>query len=113
MNALVIEPMRKPYAKEIDGELESMQNIVGGLIQAIYPFEDGTVALICNEEGKLLGLPLNRALRDENGDIYDIIAGTFLICSAPPDSENFAGLSEEQMQKYKSKFEHIEIYFGR
>ena len=113
MNALVIEPMRKPYTKEIDGELESMQNIVGGLIQAIYPFEDETVALICNEEGKLLGLPLNRALRDENGDIYDIIAGTFLICSAPPDSENFAGLSEEQMQKYKSKFEHIEIYLGR
>ena len=113
MKVLVIEPMRKPYAMEIDGDLESMQNVVGGLIQAIYPFEDETVALICNEEGKLLGLPLNRALRDENGEIYDIIAGTFLICSAPLDSENFAGLSEEQIQKYKRKFEHIEIYLRR
>lgn len=25
---------------------------------------------VCNEEGKLEGLPLNRALRDEDGDIY-------------------------------------------
>ena len=113
MNVLVIEPMRKPYAKEIDGDLESMQNVVGGLIQAIYPFEDETIALICNEEGKLIGLPFNRALRDENGILYDIIAGTFLICSAPSDSENFESLSDEQMQKYKSKFEQIEIYLRR
>jgi len=113
MNVLVIEPMRKPYAKEIDGDLESMQTVVGGLIQATYPFEDETVALICNEEGKLIGLPFNRALRDENGILYDIIAGTFLICSAPSDSENLAGLSEEQIQKYKSKFEQIEIYLRR
>ena len=113
MNVLVIEPMRKPYAKEIDGKLESMQKIVGGLIQAIYPFEDETVALVCNEEGKLLGRPLNRALRDKNGMIYDIIASTFLICSAPPDSENFESLSDEQMRKYMRKFEHIEIYLRR
>ena len=113
MNVLVIEPYKEPYEKEINGKLKTLQGFVGGLIQVLYPFEDEHIALICNDEGKLLGLPLNRALRDENGDIYDIIAGTFLICSAPPDSENFAGLSEEQMQKYKSKFEHIEIYLGR
>ena len=113
MKVLVIEPMKEPYVKEMDGKLKTLQGFVGGLIQVLYPFEDEHIALICNDEGKLLGLPLNRALRDENGDIYDIIAGTFLICSAPPDSENFAGLSEEQMQKYKSKFEHIEIYLGR
>ena len=113
MNVLVIEPYKEPYEKEINGKLKTLQGFVGGLIQVLYPFEDEHIALICNDEGKLLGLPLTRALRDENGDIYDIIAGTFLICSAPPDSENFAGLSEEQMQKYKKKFEHIEIYFGR
>ena len=113
MNVLVIEPYKEPYEKEINGKLKTLQGFVGGLIQVLYPFEDEHIGLICNDEGKLLGLPLNRALRDENGDIYDIIAGTFLICSAPPDSENFAGLSEEQMQKYKSKFEHIEIYLGR
>ena len=112
LKVLMVEPQKEPCAVEIPAGLKGLQMAVGGFIEAVYPYEE-PVALICNEEGKLLGLPLNRALRDENGDIYDIIAGTFLICSAPPDSENFAGLSEEQMQKYKSKFEHIEIYLGR
>ena len=85
MNVLVIEPMKEPYVKEMDGKLKTLQGFVGGLIQAIYPFEDETVALICNEEGKLLGLPLNRALRNKRGEIYDIVSGTFLLCSAPPD----------------------------
>ena len=44
----------------------------------IYPYED-PIALVCNEEGKLEGLPLNRALRDEDGDIYDVVAGTFMV----------------------------------
>lgn len=39
-----------------------MQEIVGGTIQVLYPFAE-PVALVCNDEGKLLGLPLNRALR--------------------------------------------------
>ncbi len=113
MNVLVIEPLKEPYEATIDGKLETLQELVGGLIEAIYPFEDDHVALICNEEGKLLGLPLNRALRDERGEIYDIVSGTFLICSAPPESESFESLSDEQIQKYKRKFEHIEIYLRR
>ena len=113
MNVLVIEPMKEPYVKEMDGKLKTLQGFVGGLIQAIYPFEDETVALICNEEGKLLGLPLNRALRNKRGEIYDIVSGTFLICSAPPDSESFEGLSDEQIRKYMKEFGHIEIYLRR
>ena len=90
---------RKFYATEIDGSLESMQGIVGGLIQVIYPFDD-PVAIVCNDEGKLMGLPLNRPLTDCNGDIYDIIAGTFFLCSAPTDSDSFGSLTEEQISKY-------------
>lgn len=52
--------------------------MVGGCIEAVYPFDD-PVAIVCNEEAKLEGLPLNRALRDEDGDIYDIVAGTFMV----------------------------------
>ena len=58
--------------KEIDSDLKSLQHEVGGYIEAIYPYED-PVALVCNEEGKLEGLPLNRALRDEDGDIYGFL----------------------------------------
>lgn len=74
MNVLMIEPGALPRQTEIQDSLAAMQQAVGGPIQAIYPFPE-PVALICHEEGKLIGLPLNRALRDEEDEIYDIIAG--------------------------------------
>jgi len=80
-----------------------MQQIVGGTIQAVYPFEE-PVALICNDEGKLLNLPLNRALRDSNGAIYDIVAGTFFLCTAPVDSDRFESLTDEQAQTCLERF---------
>ena len=67
MTILVVEPMKPPTVQEIDGSLESMQRIVGGDIEAVYPFDD-PVAIVCNEEGKMLGLPMNRALTDESRD---------------------------------------------
>ena len=76
MKILLVRSGRKPEAKEIDGSLKTMQHLVGGTIQALYPFE-AEVALVCNDEGRLLALPLNRALRDENGSVYDIICGDF------------------------------------
>lgn len=59
MKVLVVEPMKKPYTKEIDGSLKSMQELVGGTIEVVYPFDD-PVALICNDEGKLMGARLLR-----------------------------------------------------
>ena len=52
MNILLIAPGEPPKRAVIDGSLKSMQDIVGGLIQAIYPWDE-PVALICDEEGKL------------------------------------------------------------
>ena len=69
---LIVEPGKEPYVKEIASGLESLQHEVGGYIEAIYPYED-PVALVCNEEGKLEGLPLNRALRDKDSDIYSFL----------------------------------------
>ena len=78
MKILMVQPGKIPHETDIEPGLESLQAAVDGPIQAVYPYED-PVALICNEEGKFLGLPLNRALRDDTGEIYDIIAGNFLI----------------------------------
>ena len=64
--------------KEIDPGLHALQAEVGGDIAASYPFDD-PVGLVLNDEGKLIGLDLNRSLRDEHGEIYDIVAGTFLV----------------------------------
>lgn len=111
MQVLIVEPEKKPYAKDIDGKLETMQEIVGGLIQVLYPFED-RVALVCNDEGKLLGPPLNRALRNENGQPYDIISGTFFLCAAPADSDDFQSLTEEQVAKYEALYRTPEIFIN-
>ena len=109
MRILLVEPGRVPRPAEVGDSLEAMQTVVGGSIQAVYPFEE-PVALVCNEEGKCLGLPLNRALRLDNGEIYDVIAGTFFLCAAPPDSDRFASLTEEQITRYTERFRAIELF---
>ena len=109
MRVIVVEPKKKPMVQDIGSDLESMQKIVGGSIEAIYPFEE-PVALICNEEGKLLNLPLNRALRDDAGEVYDIISGTFFLCAAPTDSDHFAGLTDQQVKTYMERFAMPEMF---
>ena len=111
MKILVVEPGKHPYAQEIKGDLASMQAVVGGLIQAVYPFQE-QVALICNEEGKLLSLPPNRVLRDDKGLVYDVICGNFFLCACPADSESFEGLSAEQLERYAQYFYPIEFFIG-
>ena len=111
MQVIVVEPKKKPTAQDIGSDLESMQKIVGGSIEAIYPFEE-PVALICNEEGKLLNLPLNRALRDDEGNVYDIISGTFFVCAVPPDSDHFTGLTDQEIKTYMERFAMPEMFLN-
>ena len=111
MQVVVVEPEKKPIVQDIDAGLESMQKIVGGPIEAVYPFDE-PVVLICNEEGKLLNLPLNRALRDDEGTVYDIISGTFFLCAAPLDSDRFAGLTDQQIKTYMERFSMPEMFLN-
>ena len=65
----------------------------------------GSTHNVCNDEGKLLGLPLNRALIDEvSGQIWDVVAGTFFLCGIPSDSDSFVSLTDEQMENYQKRF---------
>ena len=107
INVLICEPLTAPYMKEIDSSLDSLQATVGGLIQAIYPFED-QVALVCNEEGKINGMTLNRAVYGDEGQMLDIIAGTFFICGLTEDS--FGSLTPELAEKYSNLFHCPEIF---
>ena len=107
ITVLMVEPEKKPYVKEIDPGLSSLQQEVGGYIQAVYPYEE-PVAIICDEEAKLKGSDLNRVLRDEDGKIYDVIAGTFLIVGL--GEEDFASLKPEHMKQFKEKFDTPEMF---
>lgn len=112
MKILIVEPGKEPRKADITPCLSSMQKIVGGLIQAVYPFEE-EVALICNEEGKLMGLPPNRYLRTpDTHEIYDLVVGTFFLCAAPSGSERFKSLTEKQIQHYSELFNAPEYVPG-
>ena len=107
MNVLMVEPGKAPYETQIGSDLQSMQALVGGYIQAVYPYEE-PVALICNEDGKLDGLPLNRALRDSDGDIYDIVAGNFFIVGL--GQNDFTDLPHELAEQFAERFRQPELF---
>ena len=105
MTVIAVEPGKKPYVQEIQSGLESLQREVGGDIQAISPYTDA-VSIICAEEGKLMGMPFNRALRDGDGHIYDALVGKFLIVGL--GEENFTSIPEKLIPKYSQVFEKPE-----
>ena len=107
MTVLVVEPMKAPYVKHIPNELEDLQQAVGGDIEMTYPFDD-KVGILLNGNGKFEGLPLNRALYDDHGQVYDAIAGTFLVVGLTED--DFTSLTPEQIEKFKEKYQSPEIF---
>lgn len=108
ITVIVVEPSKKPYVKEIENTLKSLQHEVDGYIQAVYPWENDLVGLIADKEAKLTGKQLNRALQDETGNIYDIVAGTFLIVGLSED--DFCSLNNEQIEKFSRLFQTPELF---
>ena len=108
MKVLMIEPGKAPYEAELDGSLESMQEAVGGGIEGYYPYAE-PVAIVCNDEGKINGLPLNRAIYNQDGEMIEIMAGTFFIAGL--GEESFADLPDYFMEQYKEQFRYPEKFY--
>ena len=87
--------------------LDGLTAAVDGPIAATYPFAD-QVALICNDEGRNMGLELNRALYDGRGQVYDVVPGTFVIVGLGDGC--FTSLPEDMIEKYAQRFQTIEVY---
>ena len=102
MKILIVEPLRRPRRAEIPHALGAMQQIVGGYIEVISPFDD-PVALVCDEDSKLKGYDLNRLI---NGT--DIIVGTFFICGRSED--DLTDLSDELADKYEKLLYYPQIF---
>ena len=107
MTVLLVEPEKYPRPVEIGTDLEDLQKAVGGYIEVTYPFDE-QVGLVMNEEGKLEGLPLNRAIRDDDGQICDVVAGSFLVVGLT--EESFGSLTPDQMQKFEQQFHQPEVF---
>lgn len=109
MKVVVVDPGEEARIVEIANTLEDMQETVGGYIETYEPFDDDAV-IVCNEEGKINGMPMNRVLRDVRGNARDILCGTFFICYAPFESESFESLPDELCEKYKEMFKTPEMF---
>ena len=94
IRVLKVEPGRAPEEITMPNTLETFQTAVGGDIEAVG-LDSGAV-LICNEEGKLMGLPANRQVGG------DTIAGTFLIAGSA--GGEFCSLSDEDTARYAREF---------
>lgn len=102
MKILIVEPRKRPRRADIPHALEELQRVVGGYIQAIYPFDD-PVAIVCDEEGAIKGYELNRYVPG-----VDIISGTFFICGL--GAEDFTDLPDDLADKYEKMFLHPEAF---
>jgi hypothetical protein len=100
---LKIEPQKLPFEKKINNDLEGIQGEVEGLFECIYL--DDNCILVCNEEGKLNGMELNRRVGN------DIIAGPFFITGDNCDGE-FISLTDEQIEQYTNEFSKIQEFTG-
>ena len=107
MTVVACYPGKAAQVMKITGGLEGMQLFVGGYIEAVYPFSD-PVAIVCNEEGKMNGMELNRALYTEDGTMYDIVAGPMFVCGL--GEEDFASLQGELLEKYLEKYKQPETF---
>lgn len=107
LTVVKVEPQKPPEVVMLGSSLEDLQAAVGGRIEVVYPYED-MVGLLMNEEGKLLNMQLNRSLKDEYGQIYDIIAGTFYVVGLGED--DFCSLTDQQIETYLSKYDQPYLY---
>lgn len=96
MKILIVEPGKHPRIAEISGSLRSLQEAVGGYIQAIYPFDD-PIALVCDEEGLFKETKWNRHISKDCA-----IKGTFFLCGL--GEEDFTDIPEELIDKYSKRF---------
>ena len=103
IKGLLVKPYELPEEIEIENTLEAKQHLVGGYIECVYPNNDDSVVFICNEEGKINRMKLNRDIG------YDIIAGPFIILGDDYENGDFKSLTEDQIMKYKMRFDENSI----
>ena len=105
IKVLKVEPKKLPEVCELVNELDALQKAVSigadyqGLIEILYINE--RICILCNEEGKLIGLEPNRRIRN------DILCGVFYV-TGQDEEGNLTSLSDDEIETFKSVFGVIE-----
>ena len=109
ITGLFIEPNQSFRNIRIENDLSAYQKAVDGYIECIDLSNGATI--ICNEEGKINALPLNRSIKGEDGGIVDIIAGNMVIVGFNAAEGEFVSLTDKQSEELKRVFCFPEMFF--
>lgn len=102
IRVVMVEPGKEAREAVVGTTLEELYEALEcECIQCLYPFND-SVCIICDDEGKIAKKKPNRALYDDDGNIYDVVCGKFIVCDT--NGEDFASLDEDTFYKYWDKF---------
>ena len=107
MKAIIIKSGRHACLKDLDLSYHNLRTLVGGYIEMTYPFPDEEIAVISNEESKLLDLAPNRAIRSSEGEVIDIYCGTMVVVALAPEGE-YRSLTEEEVNLVMKTWERPE-----
>ena len=109
-----VEPGKPAVEARIENTLKAAQQEVGGYIGVYTIMEPGQAeaALVYNDDSKVIGLPMNRAIAasDREEAVDDIICGTFFICGVDQNTYDFAGLTDEQVARYLERYKTPERF---
>lgn len=98
MKSIIKEVGKNPRVEEIKNDLDTLQSLVGGYIESVRMEEN--ILLICNEDGKLNGLPPNFSIGN------NVIVGNAVFVAFDGNDE-FTGLSDTQMSLIMDKFNEV------
>ena len=107
MKAIVIKPGKFARVTDLDLSYHSLRSLVGGYIEMTYPFPDEEIAVISNEEAKLLDLAPNRAIRRADGTVIDIYCGVMIVVALAPEGE-YRSLTTEEVNQVMAVWERPE-----
>ena len=107
IKVLMVEPGKHPMVTKLKDDLDSLQKAVsiGADYQGLIEFVSlgNGDCIMCNEEGKLIGLKGNRRLGN------DILVGVFYIMSESEDGE-LLSLAEQKIKRYTNLFWEPEFF---
>ena len=106
IKVLALLPMELPKEIELDNTLEAMQKFVDGNIECLTFYDSGSeVILVCNDEGKLLGLPLNRPLWDG----ADVLAGPGFLAGCDNEGNLTSLQTTEKGASYTFHYQYAKV----
>ena len=82
IKVVLLEPGKIARTAEIGTSLKNLQEIVDGYIETAH-FFDEPVCLVCNEEGKVRELPINRGIYDKTRNLLMLLSEQLLSVTAP------------------------------